>query len=159
MSKTKPNLGHSIRGIGHMINRLFLANAKAMGLDETTTMHAWILRYLKDHENQVVFQKTLEQEFRMHKSSMSTILTLMESKGLIQRSEMSEDHRKKQLFLTDKGKELESAIKTVVETTENQILEGINDDELKACKSTFNKIIENCKKGVNRHDQDIAGIA
>ena len=159
MPKTKPNLGHSIRGIGHMINRLFLANAKALGLDETTTMHAWILRYLKDHENQVVFQKTLEQEFRMHKSSMSRILTLMESKGLIRRESMTDDHRKNQLFLTEKGNELESAIKAAVEKTENQILEGISKDELKVCKATFNKIIENCKKGVDHHDQNIAGIA
>ena len=159
MKRNQHNVGRAIRGIGHMINRLFLANAKTMGLDEATTMHAWILRYLKDHEHEVIFQKTLEQEFRMHKSSMSTILTLMESKGLIERHEMKEDHRKKQLSLTDKGREVEHAIKAVVETTESQLLEGISNDEMETCKATLSKIIDNCKKGVESHDQNTAGIA
>lgn len=159
MTRSKPNVGRAIRGIGYMINRLFLANAKSHGLDETTTMHAWILRYLKEHENEDVFQKTLEQEFRMHKSSMSTILTLMESKGLISRHAMADDHRKNKLTLTPKGESMEKSIKKVVEDTEKQILEGISNDELAQCKATLNKIISNCKKGVSKHDQDIAGIA
>ena len=159
MSRSKPNVGRAIRGIGYMINRLFLANAKAYGLDETTTMHAWILRYLKEHETEDVFQKTLEQEFRMHKSSMSTILTLMETKGLIHRQAMRDDHRKNKLTLTPKGESMEKSIKKVVEATEKQIVDGIDNSELDQCKATLNKIISNCKKGVNKHDQDIAGLA
>jgi DNA-binding MarR family transcriptional regulator len=68
-------------------------------------MHGWILRYLYSRRGQPVYQRDIERDFAITRSTVTNILQLMERKGYIRRESVPEDARLKRLELTDAGAE------------------------------------------------------
>ncbi len=77
--------------------------SRANGVEQTTPMHGWIIEYLYRHRNEPVFQRDIEREFSITRSTVTNILQLMERKGYIQRLSVPQDARLKQLVLTEEG--------------------------------------------------------
>lgn len=75
--------------------------------------NVWVLKYLKDHEGEEVYQRDLEQTFRVRGSTVSNMIDLMEQKGLLKRTASEKDARRKCLRLTEKA---ESILAAVAET-------------------------------------------
>ena len=73
-------------------------------------MQGWIIGYLYRHSDEDVFQKDLEAEFQMARSTASGILQSMEKKQLIIRESIPRDARLKRLVLTPKGMEFQMEI-------------------------------------------------
>ncbi len=46
-------------------------------------MRRWTLGYLNDHADTEIYQKDIEQEFKVSRATASNMLQLMERKGLI----------------------------------------------------------------------------
>ena len=84
------------------------------GDDTLSGRNFWVLKYLKDHEKEAVYQRDLEQKFKVRRSTVSNMIDLMEQKGFLTRQSASSDARLKQLKLTDRGEEL---FREVTETT------------------------------------------
>ena len=84
------------------------------GDDTLSGRNFWVLKYLKDHEKEAVYQRDLEQKFKVRRSTVSNMIDLMEQKGFLTRQATSSDARLKQLKLTDRGEEL---FREVTETT------------------------------------------
>lgn len=93
-------IGHEIHTLDNMIGRQIFSICKDDGL---TKMQGWIIRYLYDHADEYVFQKDLEVQFRIARSTATGILQLMEKKGFLEREPVSSDARLKRLVLTQKG--------------------------------------------------------
>ena len=72
------------------------ANACTTCVEATnlTRMQLFILEYLYQHQEQDVFQRDLEAEFHVRRSTVTGILKGMEKKGLIQRLSVEEDESK-----------------------------------------------------------------
>ena len=66
-------------------------------------MHGWIIEYLYRHRDEQVFQRDIEREFSITRSTVTNILQLMERKGYIERQSVPQDARLKRLVLTEKG--------------------------------------------------------
>ena len=77
--------------------------ARANGVEQATPMHGWIIEYLYRHREEQVFQRDIEREFSITRSTVTNILQLMERKGYIQRQSVPQDARLKQLVLTEEG--------------------------------------------------------
>ena len=90
-----------------MMSRNLMAAARERGVDELTAMHGWILGYLCRNEDKDIFQKDIEAEFKICRSTVTNILKLMEKKGYIRRESVPYDARLKKLVLTDTGREVE----------------------------------------------------
>ena len=69
--------------------------ARERGVDELTAMHGWILGYLCRNEHKDIFQKDIEAEFKICRSTVTNILKLMEKKGYIKRESVPYDARLK----------------------------------------------------------------
>lgn len=108
-----------------------------------------IINYLYDHSDEDVFQRDLEREFQVRRSSMSKGLTLLEQKGYINRVSVSTDHRLKKIVLTSKAHMIVDKIKTDREKLEQKLTANICADELEKFISTINKIKDNLKKEEN----------
>lgn len=88
--------------VDNLIFRRLNQFSRANGVEQTTPMHGWIIEYLYRHRDEPVFQRDIEREFSITRSTVTNILQLMERKGYIQRL-MPQDARLKQLVLTEEG--------------------------------------------------------
>ena len=63
----------------------------------------WIMSYLYWHKNEPVYQRDIEREFSITRSTVTNILQLMERKGYFERQSVPQDARLKRLILTEEG--------------------------------------------------------
>lgn len=127
-----------------MMSRNLMAAARERGVDELTAMHGWILGYLCRNKDKDIFQKDIEAEFKICRSTVTNILKLMEKKGYIRRESVPYDARLKKLVLTDTGRELHEKTKDMIDILEEQTIEGIAKEDL----DTFYRVIDQLKSNV-----------
>ncbi|MBR2520738.1 MAG: winged helix-turn-helix transcriptional regulator [Oscillospiraceae bacterium] len=94
-----------------------------------TRMQRWIIRYVYE-TGRAVNQKEIEEEFRITRSTASTILGLMENRGIITRGTMKSDARQKTIMLTDKTRVICEQVSSHIEALEQQMVEGIDPGDL-----------------------------
>ena len=92
-----------LRRVDNLIFRRLNQFSRANGVEQTTPMHGWIIEYLYRHRDEPVFQRDIEREFSITRSTVTNILQLMERKGYIRRQSVPQDARLKQLVLTEEG--------------------------------------------------------
>ena len=92
-----------LRRVNNLIFRKIGQIARANGVEAVTPMHGWIMEYLYRHSETPVFQRDIEREFSITRSTVTNILQLMERKGYITRRSVEQDARLKQLVLTEKA--------------------------------------------------------
>lgn len=94
--------GRLVRMLNHQLKR----NQKpeeALEDDELTPMQRHILNYiLLETLHRDIYQKNLEEEFQVRKSTVSGILKLIEKNGFIYRESVKEDARLKRILPTKK---------------------------------------------------------
>lgn len=140
----EPNkIGKIIRELNSAFKRNFIACGMAAGLDEVTLMHGWIMGYLAHNQDRAIYQKTIESDFGIKRSTVTTILQLMEKKGYITREAVEGDARLKRIFLTDQGRETAARTKTMIDRMESSVLEGIGEEELEVFCQVARKLLSN----------------
>ena len=92
-----------LRRVDNLIFRRLNQFSRANGVEQATPMHGWIIGYLYRHRDTPVFQRDIEREFSITRSTVTNILQLMERKGYIERRSVPQDARLKQLVLTEEG--------------------------------------------------------
>ena len=101
MPPAKKQIGFELRTVSHMIRRRI--DEGANGMDGVTGMQGWMIGYLYEHANtEETFQRDLEREFRIRRSTVTGILQNMEKNGFIVRESVEYDARLKKLTLTIK---------------------------------------------------------
>lgn len=122
------HVGRKINILSQKIKRRIGKVSSEYGI---SSIQAKILGYIYANiEKKDIFQKTIEEEFDIRKSSVTSVLTLMEKNGLIKRVSVSGDARLKKLTLTDKGIEIHKSIYKEIEKLENTISDTLTDKEL-----------------------------
>ena len=92
-----------LRRVNNLIFRKIGQIARTKGVEAVTPMHGWIMEYLYRNSDTPVFQRDIEREFSITRSTVTNILQLMERKGYIERQSVPQDARLKRLVLTEKG--------------------------------------------------------
>ena len=114
------SIGHEIKVLNQVLQRKLIYSAKDKGVDKLTLMHGWIIAYLYDHRDEDVYQKDIENAFSIARSTVTSILKLMEKKNYITRESVESDARLKKLVLTETGIELHYKIENMI--TKNETL-------------------------------------
>ena len=76
------NVGYKMRLIHNRIHKQMEAK-RIENEGNITGMQRWTLGYLNDHADTEIYQKDIEQEFKVSRATASNMLQLMERKGLI----------------------------------------------------------------------------
>ena len=92
-----------VRRVNNLIFRKINQFHRENNVDNVTPMHDWIMSYLYWHKNEPVYQRDIEREFSITRSTVTNILQLMERKGYIERQSVPQDARLKRLILTEEG--------------------------------------------------------
>lgn len=91
-----------LRRVNNLIFRKIGQIARTNGVEAVTPMHGWIMEYLYRNSDTPVFQRDIEREFSITRSTVTNILQLMERKGYIERQSVPQDARLKRLVLTER---------------------------------------------------------
>lgn len=138
----KKHVGRRINILSHKIKRRIGKVALRYGI---SSMQAKILGFIfHEAPKRDIFQKNIEEEFDIRRSSVTSVLSLMEKNNLIKRVSFSEDARLKKIVLTEKGINTHKSVHKEIELIENIILESLTDEEL----ILFNNIIERLTKKI-----------
>lgn len=154
-------VGFEVRRLDRLMSRCLEAGVKAEGIDEITLMNGWIIRYLYENKEKDVFQKDLEKQFSINRSTVTGIIKVMEKKGLICRANVEHDARLKKVSLTEKGVEAHEKIEKMISLMNRQVIAGIGDAELEVFLHVIEKLRENAEhirlEPADRENTEAAG--
>lgn len=143
-NKNKLKLGLDISRINHIISRKVDAAVINAIDDNLTVSQAYVIDFISNEgEDREIFQKDLEKEFDLKRSSISLMLNNMEKSDLIKRVPVADDARLKKIILTEKSIKLYENISTAIDSVENKLSENITLEEIKAFQRVLDKIRKN----------------
>ena len=146
-------IGFEISHCSRLIRRYMDTNALKSYIDEVTGTHGWALRYFHQNRDRDVFQKDFEKEFDIRRSTASNILSLMEKNGLIERKSVPYDARLKKIVLTEKALELHQRVDEAFSKMEEDISEGLTEEETDALLKIIEKINSNIERMTDKNDK------
>lgn len=152
MSESRRRIGLEIRRLDHMLSRNLAANVKASGLDEMTLMHGWIIRYLYENRDEEIFQKDIEKNFSVGRSTVTNIIRLMEKRGYLCREAVEKDARLKKVLLTEKGIQDYESVEALIDRMNERIMAGISDEELRV----FDRVVAQLKENIRQQHKEYA---
>lgn len=132
-----------------LLQIMCLANCLSRGLGALNTerssagisrVNAQILSYLASHETEHVFQRDIEEVFSIRRSTVSKIVRLMESKGLIEREAVECDARLKRLKLTEKARAIHAVASGEFADFEARATQALTDEEIRTLSALLDKI-------------------
>lgn len=145
MQELDNKVGFMIHKVDVGMKKILDATLKAAGYDESTVMHGWILKYLHDNSDRDIYQRDIEKQFGIGRSTVTTIIQLMEKRDLIRREAVESDARLKKVILTPKGKEYHDLVGATIYDINRKVMLGISEEEKQFFLGTFAKLEENLR--------------
>lgn len=142
----REKIGCKIKNVDLEIKRTMLLLLRSDGIDEVTATHGFILGYLSDHSDRDVFQRDLEAHLKIGRSSVTTVLNLMEKNGYVTRSLVDKDARLRKISLTEKGCAMNLRIRKIIDRMESSLLDGLSAEEQSLLFELLEKVRSNAEK-------------
>lgn len=131
------HMGRLIHILSHQMKRYNCQNPFD-DMDELTVMQRHVLKFIMlESEHRDIYQKDVEEEFCIRKSTATGILKLMEEHGFISRVAVKSDARLKRLVPTKKADKIHTQIIKHIRQTEAMLTEGISKEDILTCKKVM----------------------
>ncbi len=147
----KETIGFQVRTLSVAMRRAIDASKARSGNESCTGTHGWVIGYLYENLDKDVYQRDIEKQFSVRRSTMTEILKLMEKNGLVERIKDENDARLKKIRLTETALKIHESHKKGIENFENYIRKGIDDEEMKVFFKVVEKISKNLEKAETEH--------
>lgn len=102
-----------------------------------------LIHFLSVNSGRDVFQRDIEDQFKIRRSSVSALLSTMESQGYIERRSVEQDARLKKIVLTEKAVAVDNSIKEMFDSYDDALTENIPENELAVFYGVMDKIKSN----------------
>ncbi len=136
-------IGMELSKINNMLKRDYTRSDIKKEVDNATGKNGWIIGYLAENFDKEIFQRDIEDQFLIRRSTVSNMIQLMEKKGYITRESVSYDARLKKLVLTPKAWEVHRLMLENISAKEDKMRQGINENDLAIFFSVLEKIKHN----------------
>ncbi len=137
------HIGFEIQTLSNLIKRYFDQSVTEKHIDKITGLHRRVIGYLYRNQDRDIFQRDLEMEFSIRRSTATVILQLMEKNTLITRQSVDYDKRLKKLQLTPKALEIQALVAKEIDRFEIHLSRGLSEKERAAFFKTMKKIRSN----------------
>ena len=121
-------------------------------VDDLSGVNSFIIVFI--YKNNDVYQKDIEREFGITRSTASNIISLMEKKGYVRRESVSDDARLKKIVLTDVAINYCENFLNDLDKLNDDLSYGLTKEEICAFILTINKIENN----LYRRQENAKGI-
>lgn len=124
------HIGKMLRILSNLIRRKVENELNQSGM-EVTSSQARIISFLyRQTQVRNVYQRDIEEEFDIRRSSVTNTLQLLEKNGYIIRVSVDEDARLKKILLTDKGIGIHDVIRRSILEVEGELCSVYTKEEL-----------------------------
>ena len=138
-------LGAEIKKTANLMSRNFaLAHKKEEKC--LPNMQKRVVGYLFCNGDKEIFQKDIEKQFSICRSSASGLILRMEQKGMIERVPVSSDKRLKKIVLTEEVRAECNNIDKNISEFETSLCEGVSEDDAVICAKVLGIIQMNLGK-------------
>ncbi|KZL92321.1 MarR family winged helix-turn-helix transcriptional regulator [Clostridium magnum] len=134
----KIHIGKQIFTFCNKLNRKIGKEASKYGV---TSVQGRILGFLNHKSDKKdIFQKDIEEELDIRRSSVTSVLQLMEKNGYIKRVSVCEDARLKKIVITDKGLETNKNVYSSILKIEKILRDELSDEETGMFVNLINRL-------------------
>jgi len=105
---------------------------------DMTWMQMSVIDYLSRKTDQEIFQRDIEQEFFIQRSTTTVLLQRMEKHDLLYRQTSTTDARQRSVYLTDKARNVEKQINQFMKHHQDRLEANFTTSEI----TTFEKILK-----------------
>ena len=124
------HIGYAVQSLNRCIGQA-LNNIPAMRENENLTgIQVWILNFLSRRGEEDTFQRDVEAEFHIRRSTATQLLKQMERGKLIRRVPVAYDARLKKIEMTDYAAEVKKQLEEQIRRTDSRLTEGFTAEEL-----------------------------
>jgi len=136
-------IGSELWSLHNLIRRYFDFATHRSEIESITGNNGRIIHYLAENADKDIYQKNLERQFSITRSTTSKVLRLMEQKGLITRQAVEHDARLKKITLTDKAWEMRKIMSGDKDKMEQTLTRGFSGEEIKTLYSYIQRMKDN----------------
>ena len=118
--------------------------------DRATLMHTWILGFLQNRQDagKDTFQKDIEAEFSINRSTTSEMLKLMCKSGMISRVPVDYDARLKKIVLTEQSLKFNRELSRKMNELDKILIKGLTESEVETFLKLCDKLIDNLNESL-----------
>lgn len=143
MQQEHRKLAKDIHRLDNRIRRALQQSKVHREVEEVTGSNGRIIRFLMEHQDRDIYQKDLESEFGITRSTASRVLRLMEQKGLIERRSVAHDARLKRLVPTERSRALSEAMRQNGMAMDARLLRGFTPEEEATLYRFLDRMLQN----------------
>lgn len=137
---------HIGRLVSILSNKIGRRISKDIAMYGVTGTQGRILGFIyHNSEKRDIFQRDIEEELNIRRSSVTSILKLMEKNGHIRRVSVSEDARLKKIIITEKGIDIQKNAYDCILKFEKEISDELSPEEKNFLTAILNRLSENIK--------------
>lgn len=141
--KRSETIGYKIRLIHNQIHKRMEEKKLENEKEPLTGMQRWTLGYLSEHEGQAVYQRDIEESFKISRATASNMLSVMERRGLIERQPVEHDARLKKIVMTDLACTMTQKANRDVKEMETLLQQGLSQEDIVHLKKYLDIILKN----------------
>ncbi|MDD6307097.1 MAG: MarR family transcriptional regulator [Clostridiales bacterium] len=141
--KRSEMIGYKIRLIHNQIHKRMEEKKLENEKEPLTGMQRWTLGYLSEHEGQAVYQRDIEEAFKISRATASNMLSVMERRGFIERQPVEHDARLKKIVMTDLACDTIKRANQDVKEMETLLQQGLSGEDVVHLKKCLDIILKN----------------
>jgi len=134
----KVQIGKEITIFANRIHRSISKEAAQYGVTGVQSRIIGFIYHKLDKKD--IFQRDIEEELDIRRSSVTSVLQLMEKNGYIKRVSVSVDARLKKIILTEKGLEIQKNVYDFILKFEKSLRDELSNDEMKILVSLIDRL-------------------
>ena len=128
--RNEEQIGYQIKELCRLLDKaIYYKGLLNTNGDAVTARDGWMLGYLYHRRDKEVFQKDMEADFHMAKSSVTAALQGLEKNGYIRREPVERDARLKKIVVTERGIQLHDSIQQSIEDMERKLAADLTPEQ------------------------------
>lgn len=123
--------------------------------NRATMMQTWVIGFVQLRKNKGLdtFQKDIEEEFSINRSTASEMLKLMSKRNMIERQSVDYDGRLKKIVLTDKSLDILEWMDQTIMQQHELLTKGLTTQEINDFMKIADKMIDNLVNEEKKHEK------
>lgn len=131
--------GFAVKNLSNLFRRQICETS-----DHLTGMQGWIIGYIfENSKTRDIYQRDIETNFNIRRSTVTGILQLMEKSELLTRQSVPNDGRLKKLILTEKAIKMHKAFQVRAAEIDVLATRGLTGEELEFFFEIMRKMTDN----------------
>lgn len=141
------SVGIAVKNLSNEIFRFISATFKQHFAGEYSPMQILFVHYIGNNQP-AVYQRDLEQNFNIRRSTATGILQHLEKSAVIERTSSPTDGRLKTIQLTATGAELHQQSVAIFQEINQQLARNISAADLQTFFQVIDQIYQNTEEGI-----------